>query len=341
MLTDQIFTDAERILEAVDFSYLENRSILITGATGLIGTYLLACLALLKEKGMNIEVQGQFHSEPAEHTRQIARRGAIYLSPSLCPQPWWLAQAIGLPSADVVIHAAGYAQPNLFMSNPVSTIRTNTETTRSLLEFSLRPGGKFLFISSSEVYSGLTGAVNEEQIGTTDPSHLRACYIEGKRCGEAIVNAYRQTGVNAKSARLALAYGPGTRKHDKRALNSFIERALTERKILLYDSGSAIRTYCYVSDAVEMLWNVLLHGTYSVYNVGGTSQTSIRDLADQIGRLTGVYSFSPAGRYSGGAPESVELDLRRIEKEFSKKSYVSLQEGLKRTIEWQKELYGL
>ena len=97
-----------------------------------------------------------------------------------------------------------------FMQNPVKTLQLNTSTTLLLFE-KLLPGGKFLFISTSELYSGLSHPpFTEQQIGTTNTTHPRACYIEGKRCGEAIVNAFREQGVNAKSARLALAYGPGT-----------------------------------------------------------------------------------------------------------------------------------
>ena len=93
------------------------------------------------------------------------------------------------------------------MANPAATIKVNTTATATLLQ-KLRPGGAFLFLSSSEIYSGLKKSlVNESDIGTSTPLHPRSSYIEGKRCGEAICNAYRAQGVRAVSARLALAYG--------------------------------------------------------------------------------------------------------------------------------------
>ena len=83
----------------------------------------------------------------------------------------------------------------------------NTTITNQLIK-KLVKNGKFLFISSSELYSGLKKSkLNEEDIGNTHPSHMRACYIESNRCGEAIFNSYRRRNINAKSARLCLAFG--------------------------------------------------------------------------------------------------------------------------------------
>ena len=245
-----------------------------------------------------------------------------------------------LPPADVIIHSAGYAQPAIFMANPVATFQVNTSVTVTLLQ-RLKPGGAFLYLSSSEVYSGLNKSpLSESDIGTTTPLLPRACYIEGKRGGETICNAYRSQGVRAVSARLALAYGPGTRKGDKRAMNSFIEKALGQGKIELMDAGKAIRTYCYVSDAVELMWQAALHGTQPVYNIGGHSTVTIGELARLVGQIVGVPVLFPAQSAEvAGAPDEVRLDLTRPETEFKKTSYVSLEDGLRATIEWQRQLY--
>ncbi len=100
-----------------------------------------------------------------------------------------------LPTVDVVIHAAGYGQPGRFMANPGATIAINTSSTAALIERLRGRDGRFLFISTSEVYSGSQKEfVAEGDIGTTTPEHPRACYIEGKRCGEAICNSFRAQG---------------------------------------------------------------------------------------------------------------------------------------------------
>ena len=120
-----------------------------------------------------------------------------------------------------------------------------------------------------------------------------------------------------------------------------MERGIRNGKVHLQDSGAARRTYCYVADAVEILWQILLRGTRPVYNVGGNSRTTIADLANRIGALLGVpveYPLSDGG--SGGAPTDVCLDMTRVEQEFGKRAYVDLPLGLERTVNWQKALYA-
>ena len=337
MQNNVIAHDTAAICERVKFDTLRDKTILVTGASGLLGTYFLATLAHLKQSGMPLKVIAQFHSEPAPHTAEIIHSAGFQRAQANLAVP---AECSSLPPADVIVHSAGYAQPAIFMANPVATFQVNTTATATLLQ-RLKPGGAFLYLSSSEVYSGLKKSpLSESDIGTTTPLHPRACYIEGKRGGETICNTYRSQGVRAVSARLALAYGPGTRKGDKRALNSFIEKALCQGKIELMDEGKAIRAYCYVSDAVELMWQAALHGTQPVYNIGGHSTLTIGELARLVGQIVGVpVSFPTRSAEVSGAPEEVRLDLTRPEAEFKKTNYVGLEQGLRATIEWQRQLY--
>lgn len=338
-MEDTIAADAERILRKVDLTVLRCKTILITGASGLIGGYFLACL-----KRLDAAAPGAFSAVAVVRAPLPAHLAAFADYPGLRVARGDLADhefCASLPAADVVIHASGYGQPGRFMEDPVKTLRLNTAATFTLFE-KLRPGGKFLFVSSSEVYGGLSRPpYKESEIGTTNTTHPRSCYIEGKRGGEAICAAYRSKGVDAKSARLAHAYGPGTKPGDRRVINAFIRKAL-DGKLTLLDRGEAKRTYLYVSDAVEIMWNVLLKGRDPVYNVGGVSRVRIGDLARMIGKYLGVpvvFPESDAG--PAGAPEDVSLDMSKVHGEFGAREYVSLEEGLARTIEWQKrELKG-
>ncbi len=336
-LARTIVDDAKDSVRGTDFSGLKNKSVLITGASGLVGTYLLAGLANIPQKNRPKKIYAVCQSRPEKYWREIVTRvRATILQGNLCDD----AFVRTLPKADMVLHASGYAQPGKFMADPLKTLKLNTAVTLKLLA-KLRKNGKFLFISTSEVYSGLTRSpFKETDIGTTNTDHPRSCYIEGKRCGEAIVYAARGKGVEAKAARLSLAYGPGTRRDDKRALHSFINRALAEKKIEMMDSGEAMRTYCYVTDATQMMWCILLHGTDAVYNVGGTSRTSIAKLAKLIGKILNVPVIIPKAQKTAlAAPEDVRLDLSKVRKEFGKKKFVSFEEGVKRTVAWQKVLY--
>lgn len=341
MLKDIILEDADRVCSRVAFGSLENKTLLVTGASGLLGTHFLGCFRCLLSKGMKIKVIAQVYKDPPQHISEIVNGTSIEVVKLDLSKDDFAKE---LPEMDYVIHAAGYAQPLRFLENPLATVKVNIGATISLLE-RMKPAGRFLFLSSAEVYTGLDKSIfSEECIGSTDPYHPRASYIEGKRCGETVCNIFRQhRGIHAMSARLGDVFGPGTRKHDKRALNSFIEKAIVSGKIELLDSGSATRTYGYISDALESLFSILLHGKSVVYNVGGKSVTTIAQLAELIARFTKVPVIFPQDKIEGvsGAPKKLQLDLTRVEKEFGKKDHVTMEEGLRRAIDWQRNLYSL
>ena len=243
-----------------------------------------------------------------------------------------------LPKVDYIIHAAGYAAPSLFMKQPLETIQVNTTSIFRLLGCFKDTKGTFLFCSSSEIYRGLTHAATEDEIGTTDPYHPRACYIEGKRCGETIMHYCRDLGFRAMSARIGLTYGPKTKAHDARVLNQLIEQALVSKKILLKDNGSATVSYTYSDDLAKMLWNLVLNGTQPVYNVAGNHTTTIRELALRIGLLLDVDVSIPSGPDGSG---QAQMNLNRYYTEFGEPAYTSFADGLSRTIDYQRGLYGV
>ena len=337
---DIIQQDARAITATLPLEKIAGRTVLITGATGIVGTYFLATLReLANGPYAPAKVFAVARREVPAHLQQMFAHPKFELLTGELHDPVFCRT---LPTAGLVIHAGGYGQPGKFMENPLATLRLNTAATCELLD-RLAPAGRFLFVSTSELYSGLPNPpFREDQIGTTNTDHARACYIEAKRCGEAICHAANRGGVAARAARLALAYGPGTRADDQRVLNTFIRRALTEQSIRMMDQGMAWRTYGYVADAVRIMWRILLEGREVVYNVGGNSRTTIRELAELIGRLAQVPVSFPAeapGQALVGAPDDVRLDMSRFEREFGPLSYVPLEEGLQRTIAWQKCLY--
>lgn len=333
-LADFIAHEAQAVGQTVRLDRLAGARLVLTGASGLVGQWLLASLP--DAPGRRPEsVTVLTRSAPDPHFTLLAQRqGARILTGDIADADFRKR----LPEADAMIHAAGYGQPGRFLADPPSTLALNVCATLDLFTH-LAPGGRFLFMSSSEVYSGLPpGEHTEEKIGTTTPAHPRACYIEGKRAGEAVCHAWRAKGVKAFAARLALAYGPGVRLDDARVLNAFIVKGLAGR-VNLADRGRAVRTYGYVADAVEMLWRILLDGAQAVYNVGGTSRVTIAELALSVAGQMGVEAIFPeedAGLT--GAPGEVGLNLDRVRDEFGKTSFVPLETGLARTIGWMKAL---
>lgn len=324
-----IVEDVDEILSETDLSELQSKSVLITGATGLIGTYLV--YSLLKLNKVNIRIV--IHNDLPSHLKHLAdyENVAIYQGDlsdyAFCDS---------LPTSDYIIHAAGYGQPRKFVDDKIKTIRLNTMATDCLLG-KLKPNGRFLFISTSEIYSGSEDVpYTEESCGMTMPNHPRACYIEGKRCGEAICHAWQATGKVVKIARVALAYGPGIRASDGRVLYNFIQKGL-QGKIDLLDAGLARRTYCYISDTVSNLWNILLRGEDTIYNAGGISEASIRELAEIVGRILNVPVVVPnVDEGLAGAPLNVALNIDKTRTEFNKNRYIDLETGIERTIKWYK-----
>lgn len=233
---------------------------------------------------------------------------------------------LNLSQADYIIYGVGYGQPQMFSKDKLRTIEINTSSLRTMFDY-LKPDGKFLYISSSEVYSGAESPYKETDIGTTTPQHPRACYIEGKRCGEAICMAYKEAGLDVKIARLSLAYG-AAKRGDTRVLNQFIEQGFTGN-ITLKDAGTALRTYCYVDDAVDMMLKILFYGKDVVYNVGGFSTITIANLALEIGRIMkATVTIPEEDQGLKDAPQDVKLDMTKTLTEFEQ-NFTPLDRGLK------------
>lgn len=240
-----------------------------------------------------------------------------------------------LPAADYIVHAATYGQPVRFMKNALATLKMGTVSTMALLE-KLNHGGSFLFISSGAVYEGRTDELLRENVcGASNTNHPRSCYIESKRCGEAIVNAYRTMGVDAKSARVCLSFCGAVREDDVRVIPQLIRKGINNGRIDLLDRGSKEQIPLYMTDCVELLLNILLYGKSDIYNVSGKKAHTIYEIALEIGSILGVPVYQADDDSAGiaGAAEMSYVDMSKAEQEFGKTEYVDLNEALHRTIE--------
>lgn len=331
----EIILDVKNIIDKIEVEKFKDKTILLTGSSGLIGFYILTILdSICKEQ--NITVYAQYHLQlPAFDN--IYNENIKFIQLDLSN----FSEYSKIPRADIIIHTAGYAQPLKFIENNLSTLQINVAGTIALLKC-LNENGSFVFLSSTEIYSGLSQPpFNEKMIGTSTTLHDRASYIEGKRGGESACFMMFKKGINAKSIRLGDIYGMGNRINDKRAIYEFMRKGIQDKKIDLLDSGSAIRTYCYVSDAVELIFKALFNGKEPIYNVAGKDIVTISTLAKKIGKILNVPINIPTLE-SGviGAPKNLSVDVSLIQNEFNKNDYISLDEGLKRTIMWQKILYN-
>lgn len=325
---------------------LAGRSVLITGATGLIASYLTEALLFRNEvtPGDPCSVVALVR-DPARAAVRFARyRGRA----DLCI----LAQDVVDPvpadlRAEYVVHAAGHATPRLFGDDPVGTYRAAVLGTHRLLEHAHRTGCEgFLLLSSGAVQGTVRGddvVLDERIVGVVDPLDAYACYAESKRMAETMCRSWtRQFGVRTRIARLGHTYGPGLRRDDDRAFAQFVHSAVDGRDIVLHTDGAAVRYYCYLADAVDALLRILvLGGDGEAYLLANPdAPCSVRDLATLIASLVpgrGVrvrYAAAPAGAVPNRDPAH-RIDVSKL-RALGWSPAVGIREGFGRTIRSQR-----
>lgn len=328
--------DLLNILEEVNLNKLKDKVVLVTGSNGLIGSYIVRLLYLVnKNQNLNIRVIGISKNEPNDVLSEIKDDNFTFYKKNLA-EHFEIKEKV-----DYVIHGATYAQPTKFLENKLETIKLNTSVTEKLLNICKKNNASFLFISSSEVYGQSEKIPTPETYnGNSLPTDVRAPYSQSKRLGETICTVFKESGLDVKIVRIAYTYGPGISINDRRVLGNFLNKALTKKSIDMLDSGKQERTWLYISDCIVMLLNVMLNGKSLVYNVGGKDSVSIKGLAEIICEITGSELSVPEKDdvFMAGAPDKVQLDISKLTDEFNIKKFVGLKEGLRRTIEWNKEL---
>ena len=317
-----------------DIDKLKNKSILITGANGLIGSYIVDFLRYLNsEKSYNISIYAMSRSAEKLEKRFGIGSGVNIVEQDL-NKP--LNQKI---ECDFIIHAASNAHPRAFSQDPVGTMKTNLLGTMNLLELALENKAKFLYISSGEIYgSNIDHNFTENDLGVIDTKESRSCYPESKRAAETLCMAYNsQYGIDVNVARLCYVYGGTITDTNSRADAQFLRNAIGGEDIVLKSKGLQKRTYCYVADAVSAILAILLRGkSPEVYNVANPdSIVSISEYAQTIADIVGVnLKFElpddiEAKGYSKAA-NSI-LDSTKLQKELCWKAFYGIKEGLTQT----------
>ncbi len=261
-----------------------DQTILVTGAAGMLPSYMVDVLLNMRQElgfGPRL-VLGLVRSLDKAYSRFIQHIGRadfrLIAGDVSAPPPFDC-------SIDYIIHAASQASPRFYGVDPAGTISANVLGTYHLLETARKMRSKgFLFFSSGEIY-GETGPdlipTREDMYGYLDPMNIRSCYAEGKRAGETLcVSWAHQYGVPARIVRPFHAYGPGMSLDDGRVFADFVANILAHRNIVLKSDGRASRPFCYIADATEGFFTILLKGKdKTAYNIAAEHDVSIRDLA--------------------------------------------------------------
>ena len=274
--------DLETIIgEDIPWEKLKGRTVLITGASGMIGIYMLNILTMLNDKrDYGIRVLAMLRNASKLPRKIRARKDVEIVIRDV-------TEAIELPGdVHYVIHAASPASPLIMQNQPVETIAANTLGTFNTLRLAKEKGAEgYLFISSREVYGQPEEGqefFDEDTYGFVDQLNPRSCYSEGKKAAETMCVCYHEEyGLNTKIARLAHTYGPGMSIYDGRVQADFLKNVFYKEDIVLKSEGTAVRTYTYIADAVAGLYRILLGTEDMVYNIGNEDgKVSIRELAE-------------------------------------------------------------
>jgi dTDP-glucose 4,6-dehydratase len=301
----------------------------VTGGAGFIGSHLVDRLIA---EGWQVVVIDNLITGREENLQHLMGRPAFeFIRHDVC-EPFDVDGAV-----DYVFHLASTASPVDFVRHPLETLRVGSYGTENALELAVRKGAKFLFSSTSEVYGDpLVHPQSEDYWGNVNPIGVRGVYDEAKRYAESLVMAYhRYKGVDTRIARIFNTYGERMRLDDGRVVPNFVCQALRGEPITVYGDGSQTRSFCYVSDLVEGIWR-LAHADYHLpINIGNPEERTILEFAQLIKRLTG--SDSPIVFQEFFTPDDPKQrcpDITRARQILGWEPRVSLEEGLRRTIEY-------
>lgn len=260
-------------------------NVLITGATGLIGSRLAE--KMLEANDCNVYAAGR-------NMERAMKRFAAFANN---PHFHFVQYDVTAPlqsdvSFDYIIHAASNASPNFFAEKPVEVMMSNLLGVKNLLDYGKSHGLKrFLYVSSGEVYGEGDGRVfTEDYQGYVDINSPRSCYPSSKRATETLCAAYgKEYGIDFVIARPCHTYGPGFTELDNRVYAQFIRNVLNGEDIIMKSTGSQMRSWLYVDDCVEGLLTILHKGASGeAYNIAdASSNISIRQLAEMIADIAG------------------------------------------------------
>lgn len=348
---DTLTTDLDQ-----EFETMAGSTLLITGAAGFLGYYLVQAPlhwneTRAKDRKIQIVAVDNFMRGTPAWLSALASRSDIRVLKHDILDP--LPDAVG--PTDYIVHAAGIASPIIYRARPIATMDANVNGLRLLLDRAReasetdRPVKGFLYYSSSEIYGDPYAPfipTAEDYRGNVSCTGPRACYDESKRYGETLcVNFAQVHGVPTRMARPFNNYGPGLKITDGRVIADFARNILNGDDIVMLSDGAPTRTFCYISDAITGYYKALVRGRDGEpYNVGvETPEISVRELAERM-IVLGRELFGYKGRLVTGTSHDaqylVDNPARRcpiISKAREQLGYnprIVLDEGLRRSLLW-------
>lgn len=339
---NRILEDDLKTIIAEDLSWekLKNKTVMITGASGMVGSYMLYVLLMLNDEkhyGIKVDAVMRNVNKLPEEIRNREDVNVVVADVT--------KDIPDVGDIDYIIHAASPASPLIMQNQPVETIAANTIGTFKTLELAKEKNAEgYLFISSREIYGQPDEGQEffyENTYGFVDQLNPRSCYSEGKKAAETMcVCFHEEYGLNTKIARLAHTYGPGMSIYDGRVQADFLKNVYHNEDIVLKSEGTAVRTYTYIADAIAGMYRILLDSEDIVYNIGNEAgKVSIRDLAEILVSIYPERGLKlvfdiPEGGTKGTAPYTLGILSSEKLRKLGWNPKYSVKDGFKRTLEY-------
>jgi len=309
--------------------------ILITGGAGFIGSHL--CDRLLTD-GHDVIAMDNLSTGSVDNIAHLAGRERFHFIKHDVTNYIFVEGKL-----DVVFHLASLPSPVDYLNLPIQTLKVGALGAHKTLGLTLEKKARFLLASTSEVYGDpLEHPQREEYWGNVNPVGPRGVYDESKRFAEALAMAYhRYHGVDTRIVRIFNTYGPRMRMDDGRVVPNFICQALRGDPLTVYDDGSHTRSFCYVDDLVEGMVRLLHSNETTPVNIGNPDEMTILDFAHKVLELTGSDSpiefVAHTDARTADDPKVRCPDIGKARRVLGWEPQVSLDEGLRRTIEYFRE----
>lgn len=340
-----LFQEDIAYVAALDIPWekLQDKSMLISGATGLLGSFLVDVIMKRNEDyGMNCKIYalGRNKDKAKERFTDFLDNKWLQFVQYDINEP---LRDNDFAAIDYAVHLASNTHPVAYATDPIGTIKTNIIGIKNMLDFCTKHRvSRIAFASSNEIYGENRGDVEtfkEDYCGYINCNTMRAGYPESKRCGEALCQAYiKQAGLNIVIPRFTRSYGPTMLMNDTKAISQFIRKAVVGEDIVLKSKGNQYYSYTYVADAVSGFLTILLKGECGeAYNIAdAASDIRLKDLAAilaEIAHKKVIFELPDAVEKAGYSKATkARLDGSKI-KTLGWKPMYTIDEGLKRTVE--------
>ena len=307
-----------------------SKRVLVTGGAGFLGSHL--CDRLIAEGNDVICLDNLFTGNKNNIRHLIGHPYFEFIRHDI-------TEPIHL-EVDQIYNLACPASPVHYQYNPIKTTKTSVLGAINMLGLAKRVHARILQASTSEVYGDPEVHPQPESYrGCVNTIGIRSCYDEGKRVAETLFFDYhRQNNVDIKVMRIFNTYGPNMHPNDGRVVSNFIVQALQGRDITVYGDGSQTRSFCYVDDLIEGMVRLMnsREGFTGPVNIGNPGEFTIKQLAEMVIDLTGSRSRIIYEPLPSDDPMQRKPVIDLAKKELGWEPTISLEEGLKKTIEYFK-----